>query len=455
MQHIGREYGEIPQFKADFEFLTKDEKGAPYWLFDSGQGMDTFGNSVTFSGYEAGNLSHQSRAWRISYDFFQHHDAPFPADQVWELTLDIPEEGKSRSVELEKELMGIPIKLLNVTGPKTKAVYKDGILESAEFAEQANGTSLSSSSTYVGGTFIRTVTFTSKDPYIGVNFPQNDHSHRIEILAKHENGSYLPLSFRSRSQDHQFIGIREIPDSSELELKVIVKPVFRKSFLVQPMVTPPVHRFKNPDAIPERSPEAPPQTMDLSEYYTEKLDSHIHITGRMGTGSYGTSFNYFSVKPGIHQINNQVWDLRGIVLMTGKSLFNNYLNYPEKIEGIPIASRASKIHFLHGCLWPGDPDEEIGNYRIHYSNGTHQTIHLVYGKNIANVWNQPGQTIVTDIEMAKLVEIPEKSDPAPGREKLAYHFAWENPSPDLIIERIEIQSNRKTQAPLLLGITLE
>jgi len=456
--HIGRDFGEIPEFKSHFKFLSATqatEQVVPYWLFDSGTAADTFQNVVSLSGHEAGNLSLHSKAWKITYDFYQHHDAPFPGDQVWELTIEMPEEGKSKSLDLEHKLLDVPVKLLNVAGPKTKATYKEGILQSAELAERSSGTSLSSSSSYSGGKFVHTVTYTSAEPYLGVHYPEDYHKYRILMLAKNGEGVFIPISSNSRSQHHHFIGIRKDQIASEIDLKVIIRPVFQKSFLVQPSITPPVHQFAKAEKIPERSKEAPSQTIDLSDYYTQRLDQSAHILGRLGTGSYGASFSYRYVEPGIHLINNQDWDLRGVVLMTGTCLYNFYLKFPEKIDAIPVKSKASKIHFLHGCLWPGDRDHTIGNYIVHYTNGATHTIPLVYDKNIANVWDDPGKLSISEIEQAKLVELPLKSSRNNSRPWYSYHYTWENPNPDLTIEHIAVQANRKESAPMILGITME
>lgn len=458
IRHIGRDFGEIPEFKSHFEFVSatqSNNKIIPYWLFDSGTAVDTFGNVVNLSGHEAGNLSLQSKAWKITYDFYQHHDAPFPPDQVWEITLEMPEDGKSKALDLEHKLLDIPVKLLNVAGAKTKATYKDGVVQSAELTERASGTSLSSSSTYSGGKFVRTVTYTSAEPYLGVHYPEDYHKYRILMLAKNQQGDYLPPSSNSRSQHHHFIGIRKDQIAPKIDLKIMIQPVFQKSFLVQPSISPPEHQFTEAEKIPERSKEAPSQTIDLTEYYTQRLDQSAHILGRLGTGSYGASFSYRNVEPGIHRIDNQAWDLRGMVMMTGTCLHNFYLQFPEKIDGIPIQSKASKIHFLHGCLWPGDADQQIGNYIIHYTNGTTQTIPLVHDKNIANVWDDPSQLNISEIEQAKLVELPVKSNQRSSRSWYSYHYTWGNPNPDLTIEHIAVQSNRKVSAPTILGITLE
>ena len=455
IRHIGQDYGEIPQFKPHFEYLTHDHKTAPHWLADSGSGMDTFHNAVSLTGSDAGNLSLRSKVWKITYDFYRQHEAPFPADQIWELTLELPEEGKSKTLELEKELMGVPVKLLNITGPNTKAVFKDGQLESAEPAQGASGTSLSSNSTYVGGKFVSTVTYTSQAPYLGVHFPEDDHNYRIQLLAKNEKGHYVPLFSNSRSQHHHFLSLRGEQTESDIDLKVIVQPVFQKSFYVEPSILPPVHQFTKAENIPVRSIDAPSGTVDLSEYYTQRLDQHAHLIGRLGTRSYGASFNYYNVAPGLHRIDGQDWDLRGAVLMTGMSLYNFYLKYPEKIDLIPIRSEASKIHFLHGCLWPGDPGQEIGNYTIHYANGTTEKIALIYDKNIANVWDQPGETNVTEIEQATLVKLPLKEAKTNAPAHYSYHFTWHNPHPEQSIEHIAVQSNRKDSAPMILGVTLE
>jgi hypothetical protein len=455
IRHIGQDYGEIPQYKPHFEYLTRDNKTAPYWLSDSGSAMDTFGNAVSLSGSDAGNLSLRSKTWKITYDFYRQAESPFPPDQVWELTVEMPEEGKSKTLELEKQLMGVPVKILNITGPKTKAVFKDGELESAEPAQGANGASLSSSSTYVGGKFVSTVTYTSEASYLGVHFPEDYHKYRIQLLAKNKNGDYVRLSSNSRSQHHHFMSLQAEPTESSVDLKVIVQPVFQKSFIVEPSITPPVHQFTKAEKIPARPNDVPPRAVDLSDHYTQRLDQHAHLIGRIGTRSYGASFNYYSVETGVHRINGQDWDLRGAVLMTGKCLFNLYLQYPEKIESIPISSKASKVHFLHGCLWPGHEGQEIGNYQVHYNNGTTYTIPLIYDKNIANVWDQPGETTVSEIEQATLVKLPAKEERKGSAANYSYHFTWNNPNPELTIEHIAVQSNRKDSAPLLLGITLE
>ncbi len=66
-------------------------------------------------------------------------------------------------------------------------------------------------------------------------------------------------------------------------------------------------------------------------------------------------------------------------------------NWPESVTGIKVAARGTKLHILHATEQQTEPGTELGNYVIHYADGSQEKIPIVYGRNLVNWWNYPSQ----------------------------------------------------------------
>jgi len=456
MDIMHRQQYERPTFIANFDF---EYEGAPSgdWVFDSGRIEDALGNSVSMHGHEAGNVSLNSSAWKISFDFLKSTSASFPPKLVWEQVLDIPAKGKAKQLNLEKTLMDIPVKLIGITGPQTQIVMKDGKLDRFNLDETISGSSVSSRANFSGNRLVETVTIKSKDAHIGTQIYEQRHRHRIHILAKNKEGRYEELGFHYRASKMQFAQIRGHLPQDKIQLKIIVQPVFQDHFFVKPSILPPAHQFIPAKQVPSRDTAVSETCIDLSPYYTSNFKNSIYIRGQKNNSSFGASFDLRRVKTGVTHLDGVDWDLRGMVLLTGTTLHHAYLNYPASVESIRMNTTASELHFLQGCLWISKIGKEIGSYVVHYENGSQETIPLVYGENIANLWNQQGtfpEMKVTQATKVLLPPVKQRQGNTPST-SAAYHFTWKNPHPDQRISHLEFKSERHIPAPILLGLTVK
>ncbi len=451
----GRVYKELPQFHANWDFSGIDGSGR-YWQADSGVIEDSFGNISIIGGEMEGNASLHSRAWAVTFDFFQRPEAPVSPDQVWELSMDIPKKGTSKAMNLSKTLLGTLIELKSLTGPNTKASFVDGIPKTQETEENASGTNISSSSKFTGKDWIYTTTIRTEDLILGFRYPSENHKHRINILSRNGESNYKPMQMRYQSGSDYYFTMQQKASDGPLEVKIVIQPVFQETFFVAPRLDPPVHQFTRAKKIKDRDPETPEQVIDLSEFYTQGLNDRVNLIGSVGNTSIGLSFGLPRLVPGLSTLNGIQWDLRGTITLTGKALYYYYLKYPETVHGIPINRRAGKLHFLHGCLWMEKPGQQIGKYVVHYEDDHSETIPLAYEENIANILVHPKLTI-PNIPSATLVEfdLPSRSQHNEGDSQPIYHFTWSNPHPEKKIRSMEFHSLRTMSAPILMGLSLE
>ncbi len=132
-------------------------------------------------------------------------------------------------------------------------------------------------------------------------------------------------------------------------------------------------------------------------------------------------------------------------------------NWPESVAGIKVAALGKRLHILHACQNQPEPPTEIGRYVIHYTDGSHEKIPIVYGKNLVNWWhfgtfdNSPsnakiawtGSNEMSDEKRSENLEIR------------LYAFTWTNPHPDKEIATIDLVSAAAVSDPFLVALTLE
>ena len=66
-------------------------------------------------------------------------------------------------------------------------------------------------------------------------------------------------------------------------------------------------------------------------------------------------------------------------------------NMPISVAGIKVGARGKRLHILHGNQQQTDAGTELGNYVIHYADGSQEKIPIVYGKNLVDWWHFPTQ----------------------------------------------------------------
>ncbi|WP_204787541.1 endo-1,4-beta-xylanase [Paenibacillus oryzisoli] len=121
-------------------------------------------------------------------------------------------------------------------------------------------------------------------------------------------------------------------------------------------------------------------------------------------------------------------------------------NLPVSLTGIPVNQKFSKIGFLHTLMYPTAPSSTtIGNYIIHYSDGTQVDQPIVFQQNIDD-WYVPS--------INPAVVIAKKYTMTNGGERAVFNTLFTNPNPEKTITTIDLSGQSKAIIALL-GITGE
>jgi hypothetical protein len=140
---------------------------------------------------------------------------------------------------------------------------------------------------------------------------------------------------------------------------------------------------------------------------------------------------------------------------------------PRSVLGIPVEHRAERLYFLHATHFGTGDGLKIGSYRIHYVDGTTETLPLRDGGEIAEWWTPPVRQ-ATEAPGAWRGESAaarrfgritgyEGSTGRPLGIQL-FLFTWENPHPEREIQSFDLITGSQASAggarcPFLVAVT--
>ncbi len=194
--------------------------------------------------------------------------------------------------------------------------------------------------------------------------------------------------------------------------------------------------------IPPRLPWTPPNLIDLTSYYNAALAQTWH------PGPPSNSLDI--LPPGLLQLAGRLYDVRGIVQVSGADLTRFGGSYPQSITGIRIDQRCRELHFLHGAGWTELDGVRIGSYIIHYADGQEQTIPIVYGEDVRD-WNGSSDN---SSRLTRGVIVWKEINNAKYNVRL-FAGTWINPAPEKTIASLDFVSTMSRSAPFLIALTAE
>jgi hypothetical protein len=127
---------------------------------------------------------------------------------------------------------------------------------------------------------------------------------------------------------------------------------------------------------------------------------------------------------------------------------------PDKVEGIKVDKKCTKLHFLHATGYSTEYDTVIGEYTVNWDDGTSVTIPIVFGKDVRDWW------YYDDTPEPTRGKVAWKGDNDYAKSLNAkirlYLTTWDNPKPDKKIKGIDYSTTKETQcAPFCVAITAE
>jgi hypothetical protein len=131
---------------------------------------------------------------------------------------------------------------------------------------------------------------------------------------------------------------------------------------------------------------------------------------------------------------------------------------PAKAEGVPVQRKVARLYALHAVQWtlpepqPGRP--VVGEFRLHYEDGSTASLPIVYGEDVRDWWASDGGIPVT---RGRVVWTGSnlRTDQYSASLRL-YLSAWENSHPDKQVTALDYLSTMKTPcAPFCVALTVE
>jgi hypothetical protein len=191
-----------------------------------------------------------------------------------------------------------------------------------------------------------------------------------------------------------------------------------------------------------RSKDATPDQIDLTDFYGASLDDDWY---------HHSSHDLHDVPKGVQNLGDTTFDVRGlIVLAGGRTMEVTGLALPESVCGIPIRRKGIKIHFLHACGFASNRGTRIGEYVIHFVDGSQKSAPIIYGVNVIDWWESD---VVTEARVAWIGS--HAAARHVGKQTHLIKYTWDNPCQDIEIESIDFISSIENSAPFLVAITVE
>jgi len=170
--------------------------------------------------------------------------------------------------------------------------------------------------------------------------------------------------------------------------------------------------------------------------------------------------NILPVPKGVGTFANQKFKIEASLVQLSSPLFEGM---PEKVEGIKVDQKLTKLHILHGTGYGAYGEEKdglfvkddtlIGEYKIVYDDKTTAIIPIVYGKDVRDWWDWDQSKPVTRGTLAWVGE-NENSKQYKVKMRL-YSMVWQNPHPDKRVVQIDYRTTGTPCAPFCIAITAE
>jgi hypothetical protein len=191
-----------------------------------------------------------------------------------------------------------------------------------------------------------------------------------------------------------------------------------------------------------RDSEASPGLLDLTAYYNAQLTNDWQ-------GFPGNDLA--SLPRGLQRFNGVPFDVRGIIQLGGDEAAVMFTN---RIDGIAVHQRFSRIHFLHAATFPPVEHMNLASYEIHYVNGQTDEIPVIYAQNIDDWWFDPKHPF---LPKSAIVAWEGRNAAAEAYGKLLhiYQMSWDNPLPDIEVVSISLVSRMDLSAPFVIAVTVD
>src|SRR5436190_11603122 len=112
--------------------------------------------------------------------------------------------------------------------------------------------------------------------------------------------------------------------------------------------------------------------------------------------SYGANEGWKSVPQGRQVFGQVPFDVLYKVQLAGNTDSRDGRLYVARSLSIPVGQKCSRLHLLHAANIPGIPGQPLTALRLHYADGSTQTVFITYGVHVKNYYEDREPDEVTD-----------------------------------------------------------
>jgi WD40 repeat protein len=199
-------------------------------------------------------------------------------------------------------------------------------------------------------------------------------------------------------------------------------------------------------SIPLRAAAAPPELVNLTEFYTSDLDRCSYLD----PSADHSQIDFRRAPKGLTLFQGTLFDLRGIIQLTLASRDTLWERFAASVDGIPVDRRCERVHAIVGSIGRAAEGASIGALVLHYADGEEHELEIVYGHHVRH-WRTDGDPR----EDTALAQVAWKGPHAFWLHSdvriRSYHVVWDNPRPDQEIVSFDFVSKMTTTAaPFLI-----
>ena len=193
--------------------------------------------------------------------------------------------------------------------------------------------------------------------------------------------------------------------------------------------------------IPAREPGTPRELIDLTEHYNGSVKGWLEWP----------EDNLADLPAGQAKIVGLPFDIRGVIQLGSRAYAS--LDWPAGASNIVVGFSCPRLVFLQGTVSGEAPGTVIGQYVIHFEDGSRNVFPIRYERQLLDWLTNPGNRRLDN--STAVWSAP--STGGSGRKKVAHLYAirWTNPQPHLRIHHIDFISARTQSSPFLVAVTAE
>jgi hypothetical protein len=180
--------------------------------------------------------------------------------------------------------------------------------------------------------------------------------------------------------------------------------------------------------------------LNLTTFYNAGLETNWMEAGK------GRRKGLSLLPQGTNSFSGVAFRVQDVVQLRGSGVRKYASSYPDRVEGIPVNMKCAEIHFLHGTAWSAKEGTRIGAYIIHFADGSHLEVPIVYGADVRD-WSFDAK----DVHQTNGAAWSSKE----RRFVRIYRSTWANPKAMVEVKDIDFVSLGSSCYPFLLSITVE